>query len=305
MKKYLLNTFLFFILSLPAIKAQGFNVVALKSGSIEPYNLALEGFKSESEADVVEYDLPSGAEDKKKILDAVRSKPPELILAIGIEALLLVKNEIYDIPIVYCMVMDPEKYSILHAKNNITGIVLRTSAMDQIVKLKTIMPNLQRLGVMYNPENTGHQIDEAKKTAEALGIDLIAKEIRSEKDVPDTLRRLIGKIDALWLIADSTVVNRDSFKFIILFTLENRCPIAAYSEAFVKAGAIMALSPDYFSIGQQAARLADNIVNKKGKPSTQLIMPDIAKLSVNLKTAGLCGVNIPEDIIDSAEEVFR
>ena len=61
---------------------------------------------------------------------------------------------------------------------------------------------------------TGNIIESAEKKVEDAGINLVKYEIDSSKEVPEAMENLIGKIDALWLLPDSTVVTKKSFSLI-------------------------------------------------------------------------------------------
>src|SRR3990172_12451188 len=66
---------------------------------------------------------------------------------------------------------------------------------------------------------------------------------------------IINRIDALWIIPDSTVVTKNSLDTIFKKTLKNRLSIFCTSSAIVKAGALISISPDYRYTGLQAAQL--------------------------------------------------
>ncbi len=303
MRKLILTKLLFAILSIHCICAYGQSVIVIKSGEIEPYEQALNGFKSEYSGRITEFIVPKSPGDKKDILDNIEAESPESILAIGIDALLFAKEKISSIPIVYCMVMDPEKYGITNSKN-ITGITLKISTKDQMLKLKSIIPELKKVGIIYNPKNTKYIVKEALQIGKILGIDFVTEKVRSQKTVPKALRKLNGEIDALWLIADATVITRDSFSFIILYTLENNIPLMAYCEAFVQAGALMSLSENYLEIGKQAAKIVKDVGNKKTNLLGRIIEPENSYFIINTKTSKTIGIKIPREVIESADKVF-
>ncbi len=319
-KTYLIPLFLPLLLSILSVCCYGYEVIALKSENIEPYDLAMDGFRNFSNANIKEYNIEEFANENKKINDAnaadadvkenkgnlieiIKTERPDIILAVGLEALLKVKGKIHDIPIVYCMVMDPEKYNI--TESNITGIALRLSVKEQMLSLKTILPDLKELGVIYNSENTSHIIKNAKKISKETGIKLTREAINNEKQVPNALRRLAGHVDALWLIADSTVITKESYDYIILFALENNMPLVTFSEAFVKAGALLSYSANYSNLGKQAAILSKSIVNKEKTSFPSILEPEKTNLVINSNTANSIGANIPKYVLDSAKKVLK
>ena len=304
MRKLILTKILFALLSIHGIYVYGQSVTVIKSGKIEPYEQAFDGFKSRYNGRITEFLVPKTPKDKKDVWANIETEPPDTILAIGIGALLYAKEKTNSIPIVYCMVMDPEKHGIRNSKN-ITGITLKISTKDQMLKLKSVMPNLKKVGIIYDPNNTKYIVKEAVKIAKALRIDIVTEKVRTQKAVPKALRKLNGKVDALWLIADASVITRDSFNFIILYTLENNIPLMAYCEAFVLAGALMSLSENYLEIGKQAAKIVNDIADKKGNRFGTIVAPEHSYFIINIKTAKTIGINIPREVIESAHKVFN
>ena len=122
-------------------------------------------------------------------MDNIETEPPDTILAIGIEALLFAKEKTDSIPIVYCMVMDPEKYGIVD-RNNITGISLRISTKDQMLKLKSVIPELKKVGIIYDPNNTKYIVKEAVKIAKSLRIDFVAVKSQITKSCPQSVKKI-------------------------------------------------------------------------------------------------------------------
>lgn len=258
MKKYILVAIVPIVYSLLCYTVLSAEVVILKSKAVAlPYELVSDGFKSVvNSVNIVECDMEGDAANGGKILKEIikrsrETRPPDAILTIGMMASKLAKEEITDIPIIFCMVINPVKAS-LSGRKNIGGISLDLSPESQLSRLHQIIPEVKSIGVMYNPENSGNIIEEAKKLEESLDIKIIDKKTFSEKDVPDALIKLIKEgIQLLWLIPDSTVLTRESFRFINLKTLENCLPVMACSPQLVEMGAPFSFYTDEVLIGRQ------------------------------------------------------
>ena len=105
----------------------------------------------------------------------------------------------------------------------------------QLTTYTALLPAVRTLGVIYDPDQTGAMVSEAGEAAKKLGLQLLAVPIASYKEVAAALRKMLGKIDALWMLPDTTVVTRQSFKFFALTALKNRLPLLTMSEVFVEA----------------------------------------------------------------------
>jgi putative ABC transport system substrate-binding protein len=188
------------------------------------------------------------------------------------------------------MVINHERFHL--STPNITGISTEIAIEDQLEGFQSILGSFKNLGVIYDPSKTGNIIKSAEMKMKYLGVNLAKYEIDSSKEVSEAMENLIDKIDALWLLPDSTVVTKKSFDLIKTTTLENKIPLLCTSDAFVKAGALAAVSSDYNYVGRQAAGLTGKILEPSAPGSLGIFYPDHFKLSVNTDTAKKLGLEL-------------
>ncbi len=279
------------------------SVAVIKSGEIKPYQDALAGFKEACKAKTTEYNVAGEIDNETKIVKKIMEKNPDLILAIGTKAAILAKQEISNIPMVFLMVSRPEKYGL--TGKNITGVSLNIPAKVQFKALISILPQLKKIGVIYNPAISGKAIEIAAADAQDLGLELFAIKINSEKEVPQALRTLKGNIDAMWMVIDETVVNSQSTPHIILFTIRNKMPLMGLSVRFAQDGALLALQSDYKNMGRQSGKIANLILESRSIDVMPIASPEKSGLVLNLKTAKLIDIDIPPDVIKKASRIIK
>ncbi|HDY67388.1 MAG TPA: hypothetical protein ENH85_06340 [Candidatus Scalindua sp.] len=227
-----------------------------------------------------------------RIVRKIRKEKPDIVLTIGVLATTIAKEELKDIPMVFCMVINHERFQLTGP--NITGITTEVAIEEQLKGYKTILDSLQDLGVIYDPSKTGNIIESAETKVKDIGINLVKYEIKSSKMVSEALENVIGRIDALWLLPDSTVVTKKSFGLIKSTTLENNIPLLCTSDVFVKAGALAAVFSDYKYVGRQAAQLAKEILSQSASGSLGIVNPDNFNLAINSDTAEKLGLTLKE-----------
>lgn len=278
-------------------------IAILKSSDIAAYNQAVAGLRAElpGSVAVTEYDMQGDVTRGRKLARKIRASDASLVVAIGLKAALVAKLEVVDVLLMYCMVLDPEKYDLRGP--NITGIGLQIPIERQFSAMRSVLPKLKRIGVIYDPEKTGPLVEEARRWAKGLNLELVERRIRSEKELPDTLRALIAHIDALWLVPDSTVLTEDSLRFVLATGLDHNVPVIGFSSEFVRSGALIGLSVNPEDIGRQAGILVKKMLNGE-RNSSFLVPPDRIRFALNLKTAKFLGLTIPPDIVARADEVF-
>ncbi|MFC1716482.1 ABC transporter substrate-binding protein [Candidatus Poribacteria bacterium] len=277
------------------------------------HNVVFESFQQamdRSKATIIgTYDLEGDMESGSGYAGEIRESGSDMVLAIGTTAALVAKEELEDIPIVFCMVLNPVSSGLIENMaspgGNVTGASLDIPLEVQYKYMKLLIPEMRTVGVIYRPEETGILVEAAIQLARSMNISLIAKPVKTESEVHDSLDAILGMIDVLWSVADGTVFGQQSTQHILLTTLRTGMPFMGLSHSFVKAGALFALSCDYADIGKQAAEIADRVLKGENPGDIAVAVPRKISLSINLRTAKHIGLHIPENTIRSADMVIK
>lgn len=294
MKKALL-LFLFLILIPGSVSGQARTIVCIKSSNAAPYKEAHEGFIQELKARNVAYRyIESGLNYKSG-----NSAEVSLVIAIGSKALEIAMREHKDIPVLFVMVVNPRISS-----PNVTGISLDIPPEAVFKTLKQILPNSKRIGVIYNPVQTRALFESGASKAGQFGLELVGVRIKGPEDVYGGIRSIIGKVDALWMLPDTTVYTPESSQDVLLVSLREKLPVIGLSTFYVKAGALFSLSCDYRDIGAQAAGLAESILSN-GISGAAVLQPRKTEIAINLITAERIGIVFPESMIKEASNVYK
>jgi putative ABC transport system substrate-binding protein len=289
---------------LPLTQTRAEDIVILKSHDLEPFNQAVAGFVAACPEHITEYDLRGTKKEESSIIQRLTAAKPHLIVAIGPLAAQVAREHLRNVPMIFVMVSNPPKHGLQGA--NLAGVSLDIPVQTQLARYKALVPTLQTLGVIYDPTKTGVMVTEARSTVATLGLQLLAAPVSTPKEVPAALRSLLGKIDALWMLPDDTVVTPESFKFLLLTAFENNLPFVTVSDIFVEAGALASLSPDYTDVGRQGCQLATDIESGRLRLAQAMVVPPAkVNLAINLKTASKIGLTLPPEIIQSANKVYR
>ncbi len=296
-------------------------IAVIKTRDAEPYEIALKSLRrtlQEKGLDsrVEEFLLPEDPQPALSRFDPgyfsgndrhlaeISKKNPRLSVTLGSAATERAAKVIKDIPVLFCMVLNPQASGLIRSMSgsgsNLTGAALDIAPQIQFEAIRSLLPNVKKIGVIYNPQETETVVQQGRKAAREMGLDLIAVPIASGDKVPDALRSLEKKVDALWSVADSTTFTPASMEFIFLHTLRNKLPFMGLSPAFVKAGALLALAVDYREVGAQCGALASRILSGENPASLPVSTPQKAVLYLNLKTAEILGLKIPAERLKGA-----
>jgi putative tryptophan/tyrosine transport system substrate-binding protein len=288
---------LFVFAQLPAIAA---DVVAVKSRELGVYDKAIDGFKKDYSGSLSVLLMQGDLSDPGKLASAVRSQGPKVILAVGLGAAKALKAEISDIPIVFVMAMNPIQAKL--RSNNATGVYLEPTAHDQLKAFREALPDVKRIGVIYDDRRTGPFIREAAKSAAAAGVTLIAIKISQKKDVPAALNEVIKRADALWLIRDATVMSREFFKRTLILQFERKIPLLAYSPMFVKKLAVCSFASSYSDQGKKAAEIVKRVLAGANVGDIPIQAP-AGTLTVNVNSAAKAGVKLSQEVLTRSDVV--
>jgi len=255
------------------------------------------------------YDLEGRLEDGERISRNIRENNPELILSLGTEATKVLKENIKDIPVVFSVVLDPVGNGFVEklerSGTNLAGVALDVPVKIQFETLVSVLSDTQKIGVVYDPQKTGKVVEEADLVARRMGLELIRVPVSSRNDVPQAIESLRGRIDALWAPLDNTVYTPQSTQFILLFTLRNKIPFMAFSDKFVKAGAIMGMRSDYRNQGEEAAHLVIKILNGEAPSHMSVVFSEELFVFLNQRVADMVGVEFSSDTVKGARKIFQ
>jgi len=294
---------LFLLTSLSGIVGAA-EIAILKSADLPYYEQAVVGFKAGLPAttSVKEYNLNGQLAQGRDIAKSLRASPPDLVFAVGLKAAMAAKLEILDQPVVFCMVLNPEAHGL--PAGNMTGIGVKASSETQLAALRSAVPNRNRVGVLYDEDHNGDFIRQAHRAANQQGLELFAVAVHRQEEIPNAVRTLLPKIDALWLIQDQTVVSESAIPFFLESTLDAKMPLFTFSLSLVQQGALGALVLDPWTVGQQAAHIAFARLSGQHTSSGSLQTPEHLQLALNLSSAEHLDLVLPPELIRMAGHVF-
>lgn len=240
-------------------------------------NLPAHGVKSIAPHFFWEIDIsenPGKSAAKQRIQEA----QPDLILALGRDALLAVRD-IRDIPVIYLLVVAPE--IIIEGRDNITGVNLEIPPELQFDELGRLLPQVRRIGVIYNTAHSAMNIQQAR--LDRPDLQFVALNAQSTREVPALLEELRGRVDLIWLLPDLIVTNPDILESYFLFSFRNKVPVLAFSEKYLKRGAAIVVTFDLQAMAEQAAVMAARIIG--GAPVSAVPRMNISRVKTIINPA--------------------
>ena len=239
---------------------------------------------------------------------------PDVILSFGTPVTAALQRETHTIPIVFAIVSDPvgEGFvvSLSHPGGNITGFHNSEASIGGkwLELLKQIAPGISRAAMIFNPDTApGHgryYMPAFETSGRSLNVEPIAAPVHSVADLEDVIADLGRKHDS------GFVAMADFFLFI------NRAKAISLAERYkvpavypwrdvVQAGGLLSYGPDLEDIVRRAAPYVDRVLRGEKPANLPVQVPIKFDVSVNVKTAKALGLEVPQSILVSADQVIE
>lgn len=210
-----------------------------------------------------------------------------------------------NIPVVFCGITDPVAAGLVtslssHPNENVTGTSDMIEVKSSVDLILQIVPGVKKLGTIYNAGevNSVVLVNQLKEACSLLGITVVERTVSTSADVKVAAESLVGRVDAIWVGTDNTVVS--GLEALIKVCEDNKIPFFPSDDPSIKRGGIACLGFDYYDIGYQTGEMAVKIL--KGTKASDIPAELGKKFSytVNTKAAERYGVTIPQAILDKA-----
>lgn len=184
------------------------------------------------------------------------------------------------------------------------SINIQLSARPDILisQIKEIQPKLKNLNIFFMSAYYTSYIRNLRQAASSSGITILADKLNRTDELPDRLRAMAAKPDAVLILNDPLFVNARTFTILKNYSWANDVALYAPTAGLVEQGATVSIGPAFTELGRAAAQTARKVL--AGTPAGEEIYPDVNEISVNLTAASKTGVVFSEDFLKKARKVF-
>jgi putative ABC transport system substrate-binding protein len=238
-------------------------------------------------------------------------RPVDLIVTAGDQQVAAAKKATSAIPIVFAAAGDPVfnglVESLARPGGNVTGqsILLTDSVGKRIDLLRDLLPGFRRLGLLGNLANStaGPEWKAALSEARALGIESISSTFASAEQIASAVEKLQGRVDALYVCQDPLVSSL--IVQINTSAMQARLPAIFSVSQLVERGGLISYGPDFLKMYRRAAEMVDKILRGTRPADIPVEQPTQFNLAINLKTASALGLNVPDVLVNRADQVIE
>ena len=171
-----------------------------------------------------------------------------------------------EVPIVFVGITDPIEARLAKADGTnvpfVTGVTAATPYAEQVAQMQRMLGKKSlTIGVVYNPgeANSLSQLKRIEAEITLLGGKVIRSAATSTVAVSQATMHLIGKVDAIYLPNDNTVIS--ALNSVLKITQEHKMPVFSSDPESVERGCTAAVAPDQYAIGTQAGKMIIRLLN--------------------------------------------
>jgi len=270
-----------------------------------------------------------GAKDQaaKRLKKSVQKKRPDLVVTIATLATQAAKEVLWgtDIPILFCVVVDPVGADIidtvgLASGTNISGVVYKqqhNTKVEMVMRLlrHTHRDSVLKIGVIGSDYPSSlSDLSALEKIASVSDNLEFVTYIYPYKPIPAGLPEMFAniqkgidsikdKVDFFW---EGSGPMSEIVEGSQLLINSGKPVILGYTPQGIEMGILMAVVTDYQETGLQIVEMADKIFKGTDVGTIAVTTPRKFKLYLNMKTAQKHGLRIPSHLLMIAgENIFR
>jgi putative ABC transport system substrate-binding protein len=233
-----------------------------------------------------------------------------VLVAFGAKAVAAAKDATTSVPIVVPSSGDPVasgfSTSFAAPSRNIVGSdnMGRDVNAKRLELLKEAIPGIRRVGVLINPANTtSSMVAVSTAAAKSLNVQIQVFEARTHKDLIDAFSTIAkSRNDAVLIQQDTLFISYA--REIAGFAIKQRLPSSGMKE-YAEAGGLFGYGASDAELYRRAAYFVDRLL--KGTKPSALPFERATKfeLVINLKTAKVLGMTIPQSVRLRADTVIE
>jgi len=236
----------------------------------------------------------------------------DLILTRGTPAALAAKSVTRTIPVVMAASGDPVGSGLVASLGrpggNVTGLSLYNVEIyaKRVELLKELVPRLTRIAGLFNMSNPILPLHwkEVERATRSLGIQSQLLDVRRPEDLPRAFDAA-AKQRAQALIVGLDGITQGNLRPIAELAAKQRLPSIYGSKEYVDVGGLITYGGSDHDMYHRAATFVDKIF-KGAKPADLPIeQPTKFELAINLKTAKVLGLTIPQSLLQQADQVIE
>lgn len=213
------------------------NVAILLSDDSPAFRRVADALSSQAGKPIENFRLAGGAVNQAEVLRRLQQSGYSSVVAIGLPAARAARR-LTDKQVVFCQVSSHEELSLASAFTK--GVSAAPPVQAQFRAWRSLSPKLRTVGVITGPQQST-LLAEARLAARANGLELIAVEVRSDRETLYAFKRLSSRVQGLWLVPDNRVLSNAVLHDLMAHAVKEGKQVLAFSHELLGLGALLSV----------------------------------------------------------------
>ncbi|MBJ7313622.1 ABC transporter substrate binding protein [Rugamonas sp. CCM 8940] len=251
----------------------------------------LDGIDEKLQVKTYKLAVPGGADVAATVAE-LRRRELKVVIALGRAGLRAASALDRGVELVGGAVMRPGEGEAREA----TVLSLAPDPLLLLRRLKTLLPGVKRVSVVYSPRNSGWLLAFAQDAARQNGLEL---QVQPVEDIKAALRGYqdffarASPHDALWLPQDQVAVDESVvLPFVLQESWNRSLPLFSSTSEHVRRGVLFSLYPNNLELGRSLGALALARLAKDNAGAHGLLPLRDVHAALNTRTATHLGVEL-------------
>jgi putative ABC transport system substrate-binding protein len=216
------------------------------------------------------------------------------------------------VPVVFSLGADPVAEGFVASLNrpggNMTGVtsIAGSLAPKRLELLRTFLRDNVAIALLVNPDNPLSQAErnDTEAAARAIGQRLDILAARNETEIDAVFAALKDRRVGALIIAVDTFYYAQMPRMAALAT-RYAVPAISPLRDFAEAGGLMTYGASIYDVNRQAAVYVGRVLKGARPADLPVLQPTKFELLINLKTAKALGLDVPQTLLATADEVIE
>lgn len=257
-------------------------LVVLVDDSLPLYDQVITGIHVASGGDYRVLRLHEEGFVQSALLEDLLSLKPQALIALGPRSANAISSARVILPSAFSMVPRLENYEL----DNVFcgGIRMVPDTKERIGLVRSLLPNLRALGVMFSRQNSRNSMQRIRTLCDDEQFELVNIEVQSVSDVLPALMRYHQEFGAVLMLDDPILLDVTVLRSVTTYLASKGIAFFGLDCSMVQEGALASFGTNFFSLGRE---LVDMVTKDKGAhryQTTDIVDPKEKDLCINLAT---------------------
>jgi putative ABC transport system substrate-binding protein len=239
---------------------------------------------------------------------------PDIVLATANSVVAEFQKASRIVPIVFVSTIDPVGSGLVNSLarpgKNATGFIAFEFSLNAklLELLKEVAPNVERVGVVYDPFVPAGSAGFAaiQTAAPSFNVELNPISTHDADEIEHEITEFARRPNSgLIVVGPPSSISLNKRDLIVKLATQHRLPSVCATLGFVAAGALISYGSDPLGDYRRAAGYVDRLLRGERPADLPVQAPTKYQLIVNLKAAKTTGLTLPPSLLARADEVIE